>query len=192
MKEKSTKEKLLSAMYEMLGKQGYDKTSIRQLADAIGIKKASVYYYFRYKEEILVELVKHLYAQDSEDNSLRTLKTPNEFREYLFNMGYSLVDTFETNEVANKVFAEIDIQTNRVPALRKYVDDYIWGEKERLCHIVEYGKTIGAVPKEMNSQSIADYLFIVQTGIDDALLYHYQVDCKEVWSLAVKNILGGE
>ncbi|WP_206458315.1 TetR/AcrR family transcriptional regulator [Anaerovorax sp. IOR16] len=192
MKEMSTKEKLLRAMYESLAKQGYDKTSIGQLADAIGIKKASVYYYFRFKEEILVELVKNLYVHDNVEQSLHKIETQNEFREYLLNEGYSLVDAFETNVTARKVFAEIDIQTNRIPALREYVDSYILAEKEKWRSIIEYGKSIDAVPQETNSLSFADYLFIVQTGIDDALLYHYQIDCKEVWAMAIMKVLGGE
>ena len=61
MKRDSTKDKILEAMYMLIAEKGYDKSSIGQIADRIGIKKASIYYYFASKEEILLELVQDLY-----------------------------------------------------------------------------------------------------------------------------------
>jgi len=37
--------------------QGYDKTSLREIAEDLGVTKAAVYYHFRSKEEILESLV---------------------------------------------------------------------------------------------------------------------------------------
>lgn len=38
---------------ELFSTQGYEATSMQQIADALGIKKASLYYYFAGKEDIL-------------------------------------------------------------------------------------------------------------------------------------------
>ena len=38
--------------------QGYDKTTIRQIAEAAGIGRGHLYYYFRKKEDILI-YIKH-------------------------------------------------------------------------------------------------------------------------------------
>ena len=41
---------------ELFNDRGYDKTSLREIADRIGITKAALYYYFERKEDILLEL----------------------------------------------------------------------------------------------------------------------------------------
>jgi AcrR family transcriptional regulator len=40
--------------------QGYDKTSLREIAEDLGVTKAAVYYHFRSKEEILESLVREV------------------------------------------------------------------------------------------------------------------------------------
>ena len=42
----------------MFGEQGYDATSLRQIADSVGTTKAAVYYHFPAKEHMLVELTR--------------------------------------------------------------------------------------------------------------------------------------
>ena len=43
MNEKTTKQRILDTMCTLVAQRGYDKTSIGQIADLIGIKKASIY-----------------------------------------------------------------------------------------------------------------------------------------------------
>ena len=42
---------------ELFSEQGYDATSLRQLADRLGFTKAALYYHFQSKDEILEALV---------------------------------------------------------------------------------------------------------------------------------------
>lgn len=58
MEKCSTKRKILKTALDMFSQQGYEATSVSQIADAVGIRKASVYSHFGSKQEILDELVK--------------------------------------------------------------------------------------------------------------------------------------
>jgi AcrR family transcriptional regulator len=51
-----TRERILDVAQELFTRQGYDKTSLRDIAERLQITKAALYYYFERKEEILVEL----------------------------------------------------------------------------------------------------------------------------------------
>jgi AcrR family transcriptional regulator len=51
-----TREKILDVALELFAQNGYDKTSLRDIAERLGITKAALYYYFERKEEILLEL----------------------------------------------------------------------------------------------------------------------------------------
>ena len=52
----STRERILDVALELFNEQGYDKTSLRQIAERLGVTKAALYYHFERKEDILLEL----------------------------------------------------------------------------------------------------------------------------------------
>lgn len=52
----STRERILEIALELFIEEGYDKTSIRDIAERLGTTKAALYYYFKSKSEILLEL----------------------------------------------------------------------------------------------------------------------------------------
>ncbi len=56
-----TRERILAVAQELFTRQGYDKTSLRDIAERLKITKAALYYYFPRKEDILLEL--HLRLQ---------------------------------------------------------------------------------------------------------------------------------
>ena len=52
----STREAILDVALELFNTQGYDKTSLREIAERLGVTKAALYYHFARKEDILLEL----------------------------------------------------------------------------------------------------------------------------------------
>ncbi len=57
-----TSEAVLHTARTLFSEQGYDATSLQQIADRMGVTKANVYYYFRTKEAILEALL-HPFAE---------------------------------------------------------------------------------------------------------------------------------
>ena len=62
----STKQKILDASLELFSVQGFEATSISQIANAVGIRKASLYSHFENKQAILDALVKDVLDQYAE------------------------------------------------------------------------------------------------------------------------------
>jgi AcrR family transcriptional regulator len=52
-----TREHIQTVALEMFAEHGYDGTSLRQIAERLGVTKAAVYYHFKSKEDILAGLV---------------------------------------------------------------------------------------------------------------------------------------
>jgi AcrR family transcriptional regulator len=52
-----TRERILAVANELFIEQGYEGTSLREIADRLDITKAALYYHFRSKEEILESLL---------------------------------------------------------------------------------------------------------------------------------------
>jgi AcrR family transcriptional regulator len=52
----STRERILDIALALFNEHGYDKTSLREIAEQLGTTKAALYYHFERKEDILVAL----------------------------------------------------------------------------------------------------------------------------------------
>ena len=56
------RERILDVALELFNAQGYDKTSLREIAERLGVTKAALYYHFERKEDLLLELHLRLHA----------------------------------------------------------------------------------------------------------------------------------
>ena len=56
-RRKDMRTRILQVALELFTKQGYDKTSLREIAERLEVSKAALYYHFMSKEEILRALV---------------------------------------------------------------------------------------------------------------------------------------
>jgi AcrR family transcriptional regulator len=61
--EKNTRERILDIALDLFTEQGYDKTSLREIAERLGFSKAAVYYHFASKGDILLALHYRLHDQ---------------------------------------------------------------------------------------------------------------------------------
>lgn len=66
MERGNTKQEILNAALDLFSVQGFEATSISQIADAVGIRKASLYSHFENKQAILDAIVKDVLEQYAE------------------------------------------------------------------------------------------------------------------------------
>jgi AcrR family transcriptional regulator len=57
-----TRERILDVALELFNEEGYERTSLREIAGRLGVTKAALYYHFKSKEDILLELHLRLHA----------------------------------------------------------------------------------------------------------------------------------
>ena len=63
MEKGNTKQEILEAAIDLFSTQGFEATSVSQIADAVGIRKASLYSHFASKQEILESLMTQVLEQ---------------------------------------------------------------------------------------------------------------------------------
>ena len=66
-----TRERILDIALELFTEQGYERTSLRQIAERLGFSKAAIYYHFASKEDILMTL--HLRLHEFGKDALRSM-----------------------------------------------------------------------------------------------------------------------
>ncbi len=56
----NTRQRIQDVALELFAEQGYEKTSLREIAEHLDVTKAALYYHFKTKEEILVSIFEDL------------------------------------------------------------------------------------------------------------------------------------
>ena len=56
----NTRQRIQDVALELFAEQGYEKTSLREIAERLDVTKAALYYHFKTKEEILVSIFEDL------------------------------------------------------------------------------------------------------------------------------------
>lgn len=191
MNDTTTKSKILDTMYRLVADRGYDKSSIGQIANAIGIKKASVYYYFESKEDIFLQLVRSLYQIDHFDATQLLLDTRSipSYQQKMISMGEEFLDSYFENQNLRKVYAEIDIQTSRIPALKEIAKEADVRLNRFIADCLTHGVLIGAIPPDFDVSLHAQILYTILIGLDQAILYDLPVTPKAVWRKAITKLL---
>jgi len=57
MTDKTTRDRIVEAADDLFYRQGYEKTSFSDIADAVGITRGNFYYHFKTKDEILNSVI---------------------------------------------------------------------------------------------------------------------------------------
>ncbi|MFE3793250.1 TetR/AcrR family transcriptional regulator [Nocardia tengchongensis] len=60
---RSTKEAIRDAALQLFASKGFDHSSLREVADAVGITKASLYYHYASKVDLLVAIIEPMFDE---------------------------------------------------------------------------------------------------------------------------------
>jgi AcrR family transcriptional regulator len=75
-KTEATSERIRAVAAELFAEHGYGETSLREIAERLGITKAALYYHYRSKEQLLEAIVQPLF-DDLEALATRAEATPH-------------------------------------------------------------------------------------------------------------------
>jgi len=97
-----TRERIKQVALELFTEQGYEGTSLREIAERLGVTKAALYYHFKSKEEIV-----HSFVEDRLEATVQMIEwlrdqPPGEATRREFIRRYAeLIDTGQMSSMAN-------------------------------------------------------------------------------------------
>ncbi len=108
-----SRSKILNASAQLFVKNGYDGTSVRQIAKEAGVNIAMISYYFKSKEGVLVDLITE--TSNKMDEKTRKIKDLNlEPRERTTLIFQTYVDHFVDYDLVSYVFGtELSLNRNK-------------------------------------------------------------------------------
>jgi len=94
----TTKDKILKVSSDLFSELGYKGTSVRKIADKIGIKQSALYNHFDNKEDIFLNVAKNIFASpfSTSDDDIRHSAMTGKAYLNKFAMQYKLL-TFDKN-----------------------------------------------------------------------------------------------
>jgi AcrR family transcriptional regulator len=98
------KEKIIAASIALFEQKGFSETSIQDIVDMLGVTKGTFYYYFKSKEELLMDI--HLrYIEGLLENQKRIMEdSAKTIKEKVFEIVYMLIHNIEKQGRQARIF----------------------------------------------------------------------------------------
>jgi AcrR family transcriptional regulator len=147
----TTKEKIIETSIKLFNGKGCLNTSTRHISDELGISVGNLYYYFKNKEEILIEIfINYVNIIFKEINAI------NYEKDEIFLLKDFLLNNLETDIKYRFLHLELNLLLISFPKFRKIMEEQLQNEikmiKKLLNHQISYGYI-----KTMNENEI-DFL----------------------------------
>ncbi|MCL7747254.1 TetR/AcrR family transcriptional regulator [Halalkalibacter alkaliphilus] len=145
------KEKIIEKSVDLFGQNGFTETSIQDIVEALGVTKGTFYYYFKSKEELLMEI--HLrYIDDLLTSQEEIVNKVTSQEQKLFEMVYMLMKHIEGHGQSARVFFREMQHLNEVHLedIFKKSDEF----KENIKRVIDKGIETGEFRKDLHSNII--------------------------------------
>ena len=182
-----TREKIIMIMYNLISEKGYDKSSIGQICDQLGIKKPSVYYYFKSKEDILVEIFEQL-IKSTASIEIDQNVSKDEYKEFLRNMGLNIIKKYQEDPILLKVIMEFYVQSQRIERIEKLIKEQDELYKQQLKDLLNLGIEKCVFPMDFDVEKNMEIIVNTLQGIEFGIVFELGNDYEMVWNENVKRI----
>jgi AcrR family transcriptional regulator len=104
------RDQILACALELFRKQGYDRTSLREISERLGISKSGLYHHFGAKDDLVMSLVSPLLDRINElATAGPALEGNNQLRAFL----ESYIDTFiENRQVVSLLASDVGVRNH--------------------------------------------------------------------------------
>ena len=162
MREKSRK-RLMDNALELFAVDGFENTSISDIANKAGVAKGTLYHYFQSKEDLL-QAIFGRGAQEIEE-IMTIARQEGDPRERLENMLAALFNSIESHYDFWRLYLSLMTQINTYDTARKLMTELMHHHVVVVAHLF----------KEMGKAHPEEEAFLMGATLDGAFLHYFQV-----------------
>lgn len=161
-----TKEQILSVSAKLFLEKGYDKTSIQDIIDALGMSKGAIYHHFKSKEEILdgVMELRSKSAIEIFNDSINNIKAGNA-REKLITILESTVADEGVHTMDNVLRSQIKNPQLIVTSIK----DSILFSAPKIAAIMLEGKKDGSITADYIDECAEIFMLLLNIWINPVI-----------------------
>ncbi len=165
------RQQILKAASHLISKFGYDKTTLDDIAHLIKIKKTTLYYYYRNKDEIIQEVVRtetDRYLKSLKENLARQKGATAKIHEYIRTKLNCMKEMLNIYDLSKQRFLEISTKIHAMIA--KILEE----EEHLLAGIINQGIQSKEL-KTCNAQKIAEAIVTISEAVKYKELYSSKI-----------------
>lgn len=164
------RDEILHTALDVIARNGYRKTSVRELADAVGLSQAGLLHYFASKEELFTEILR---KRDELDAARLAVNTGNASID-------GLVEVVEHNVLVPglvQLYARLSVEATdpEHPAHAYFVERNAL-LRNSLAAAVRDAQANGSIPAGLDPESIATVFIALSDGLQVQWLLDPEVD----------------
>jgi len=131
----NVRDRLVRESARLFMKYGYERTTMRNIAQASGIKLGSIAYYFKTKEDILYETMSTV-IESGEQKALATLNADDDAKSKLKSLIEVELDSFlnDTGAIVMKEWRCLSKQRRSLLVRHQQIYENIWSDVLTECH----------------------------------------------------------
>ncbi|TCO75215.1 TetR/AcrR family transcriptional regulator [Marinisporobacter balticus] len=191
----NTKDRVLMASLKFFLIQGYENTTLSMIADEVNIKKPSIYYHFKSKEDLLFNSIYFIInnLEEKINHSVTKFVSPKDQLQSFFecaldfNTNLSIMIGNDFNHPINFITI-FQLYSNRFNALSEKIDTYYKNISTILEEIIDTGQKNGLIKGSIDKNiAVLDIISRVEGLIAISTLYK-SVDMKNKRNQLYENL----
>lgn len=115
MNDDSTRENIFKIAEDLILKQGYENTSLKQIAEACGMRQGNLYYYIKKKEELFIKLFQRYMLKLPDQIERYLTKDENQWEKYIIIEYIYLLKMVNDSQMFH-----LYIEALNVPAMKEF------------------------------------------------------------------------
>lgn len=174
----SKKDLILQTARKLLASNGFAKTTLEDIANALGMKKSSLYYYYPNKDALLDDVMKHeeenycLIVNEALKQSTSTIDKILNYEKAKFDY---IRETIKLHEISTSIFLEIKskmfkhiqlLYKNEIDMLKKILDEGVKKKEIKKCDTTKVAELILTMSEALRHRELYFASFSVNKTID--------------------------
>lgn len=186
--QNDTKTQALGLAKEYLQTLGFSGFSFQTIADTLGIRKASLHYYFASKEEMGLAVIED-YTESHKTWALKVKDLPSKTKLEKLVKGFNSLSA-KHNMICPVGSFSADFNTV-TPKMKKKLKQFHFLIRDWLMETIEQGKKEGTIRRSLDTEITADwFLTTLQGGVQIARIRGEQDSLKKMLNLMLDNLHG--
>lgn len=185
-KKEETRQKIVDIAMNLFKRQGFESTTLDQIAEEVDVAKKTIYNYFPNKEDIVIDYIQREITR-TEDEVISFLEQLPDTKSRL------VAATLRSLEWLERELNIEKLDKFYVYHLLKVMEDRstISRDDLNLCYILKKGQEAGEIRLDISAQELANNLEWIHASVVLAWTHNREINAKEIYERKVELFLEG-
>ncbi|MCD7951776.1 MAG: TetR/AcrR family transcriptional regulator [Synergistaceae bacterium] len=162
-----TRAKILESALDIFSEKSFSNTSLTEIAANVGLTKGALYWHFRNKNDLLLQLMEEIcnHVGDEVENLFNTHDSAGKLREYYKNSLAVLLEN-DRNKKIHKIMTKMDEWTEDIQqSVQRIIKDSIERERLMVEKFISKGQEECRFRKDISSVAVAVLISSIFHGL---------------------------